>query len=175
MQSSPIKAKGASAMKRSRPYLKMRVLGSIEHAPGTSLQSRIKHVSTLVFKDEDHEAHTFIWRTIQTWYSHYQKHGVISLPNKQRADKGRLRKVSPEEVAEAIKEALPHFHVDGQDKGYNMATLYKKCIELGSLGRDKVTPNTFRRIVNDYELLTDEDKLKSQKRLAFAKAHANEM
>lgn len=162
-------------MKRSSPYLKMRVLGAIEHAPGTSIQARIKHVSTLIFKDEDHEAHTFTWRTIQTWYSHYQKHGVTSLHNKQRADKGCLRKVSPEEVAEAIKEALPHFHQDGQSKGYNMAQLYKKCIELGSLRREKVAPNTFRRIVNDYELLTEEDKLKSKKRLAFAKAHANEM
>lgn len=97
-------------MKRSSPYLKMRVLGAIEHAPGTTIKARIQHVSTMIFKDEDQVPHTFTWRTIQTWYSHYQKHGVTSLHNKQRSDKGRLRKVAPEEVAEAIAEALPHFH-----------------------------------------------------------------
>ena len=158
-------------MKRSSPYLKMRVLGAIEHAPGMTIRARIKHVSTMTFKDEDQIPHTFTWRTIQTWYSHYQKHGVTSLHNKQRADKGRLRKVSPEEVAEAIEQALPHFY----DKGYNMAALYQQCIKMGTLRREKVAPNTFRRIVADYELLTSEDKLKSKKRLAFAKAHANEM
>jgi putative transposase len=158
-------------VKRSSPYLKMRVLGAIEHAPGTSIKARIQHVSTMVFKDEDQVPHTFTWRTIQTWYSHYQKHGVTSLHNKQRADKGRLRKVSPEEVAEAIDQALPHFH----GKDYNMASLYQKCIEMGALRREKVAPNTFRRVVGEYELLKPEDKLKSKKRLAFAKAHANEM
>ncbi|MCP4446325.1 MAG: hypothetical protein GY811_13415 [Myxococcales bacterium] len=69
-------------MKRSSSYLKMRILGAIEYAPGTSIQSRIKR------------AHTFTWRTIQTWYSHYQKHGVTSLLNKLWADKAFLRKVS---------------------------------------------------------------------------------
>lgn len=60
-------------MKRVSPYLKMRVLGAIEFAPGATNIARIKHVSTLVFKDEEGVPHQFTWRTIQTWYSRYKK------------------------------------------------------------------------------------------------------
>lgn len=60
-------------MKRVSPYLKMRVLGAIEFAPGKSNVERIKNVSTMVFTDENGRSHQFTWRTIQTWYSRYKK------------------------------------------------------------------------------------------------------
>ncbi|MHC4717266.1 MAG: hypothetical protein ACYS5V_09870, partial [Planctomycetota bacterium] len=97
-------------MKRVSPYLKMRVLGAIEFAPGTSIRQRIQHVSTMVFADEAGQPFQFTWRTIQTWYSRYQKHGITSMQPKPRSDKGQTRKVLPEQLQEAIEQVLPAFH-----------------------------------------------------------------
>lgn len=158
-------------MKRVSPYVKMRVLGAIEFAPGNTIKARIQHVSGLVFNDEDGTRHQFTWRTIQTWYSRYKKDGITSMKARPRSDKGRTRKVEPEQVAEAIEQALPSFH--GRPR--NIAAVYRVCIEQGLLRREQVAPNTFRRIVNAYELLQPEDESRNKQRLAFAKAHANEL
>lgn len=56
-------------MKRVSPYLKMRVLGAIEYAPGASIVARIRHVAEQPFTDENGARFQFTWRTIQTWYS----------------------------------------------------------------------------------------------------------
>ena len=40
-------------MRNPTPYLKMRVLGAIDMAPGHSIQSRIQAVSQMTFTDED--------------------------------------------------------------------------------------------------------------------------
>lgn len=89
-------------MKRVTPYLKMRVLGAIEFAPGSSNIDRIKHVSGIVFTDENDHRRQFTWRTIQTWYSRYKKDGITSMHPRTRSDKGRPRKIEPELLAEAI-------------------------------------------------------------------------
>ena len=91
-------------MRNPTAYLKMRVLGAIDMAPGNSIQSRIKAVSQMTFTDEDGQARQFTWRTIQTWYSRYQKHGVTVMENKARSDKGKSRKVTPEDLLEAIRK-----------------------------------------------------------------------
>lgn len=57
-------------------YLKMRVLGAIDLAPGDSIQARIKAVSQMSFTDEDGNARQFTWRTIQTWYSRFKSMGL---------------------------------------------------------------------------------------------------
>src|SRR5690606_9394661 len=57
----------------------------------------------------------------------------------------------------------------------NIALVYRRCIERGLLRREQVAPNTFRRVVNRFELLTPETASENKKRLAFAKAHANEL
>jgi hypothetical protein len=46
-------------MKRVTPYLKMRVLGAIEFAPGNTIVDRIKHVSGIVFTEENDQRHQF--------------------------------------------------------------------------------------------------------------------
>ena len=74
-------------------YLKMRVLGAIDMAEGNSIQSRIQAVSQMTFTDEDGHPRQFTWRTIQTWFSRYQKHGVTVMENQPRSDKGKVRKV----------------------------------------------------------------------------------
>ena len=157
-------------MKRLSPYLKMRVLGAIEFAPGASIVARIRHVSEQSFEDEDGLRFRFTWRTIQTWYSRYKKDGVTSMRGKSRSDKGKTRKVEPEELLEAIEQ------VRGSFRGpLNVTAIYRKCIEQNLLQRDRVAPNTFRRIVATHELLKPDAEAESKRRLAFAKAHANEL
>jgi len=158
-------------MKRVSPYLKMRVLGAIEFAPGKSIHQRIKHVSSLTFTDDEGHPFSFTWRTIQTWYSRYKKNGITSMNPKPRADRGRSRKVEPELLLEAIEQVLPLF----RNRSISKAAVYRACIEQGLLRRDQVAPNTFSRLVNQFELLTPDTETQNKRRLAFAKAHANQM
>ena len=157
-------------MKRVSSYLKMRVLGAIESAPGSTNVARIRHVSQQVFLDEDDQRLQFTWRTIQTWYSRYKKDGITTVKPKPRSDKGKTRKVTPEEVLGAIEQVRPDFHGP-----HNVTAYYRACIEKGVLQRDRIAPNTFRRVVKAHELLKPDAEVTSKRRLAFAKAHANEL
>jgi transposase InsO family protein len=158
-------------MKRVSPYLKMRVLGAIEFAPGQSVRDRIKHVSGVVFTDENDERRQFTWRTIETWHTRYQKDGITTMKNRPRRDKGRTRKVTPEALLEGIEQVRPSFH----GRSLNIAAIYRACIERGLVQRQECAPNTFRRIVDEYELLKPQLEVDNKRRLAFAKAHANQM
>jgi len=149
----------------------MRVLGAIDMAVGNTIQARIQAVSQMSFTDEDGNARQFTWRTIQTWHSRYKKHGVTVMENKPRSDKGLRRKVQPEVLLEAVRAVLPKMH----GKTAKRATLYRLCIEQGLLTRSQVAPNTFTRMVKDYEMLKPDDQSENKIRLAFSKAHANEM
>jgi putative transposase len=155
-------------MKRVSSYLKMRVLGAIESAPGGTIVARIRHVSDQVFVDEDGQRFQFTWRTIQTWYSRYKKDGTTTVLPKPRSDKGQTRKMAPEEVLEAIEQVRGSFR-----GGYNVADVYRCCIERGLLERQRIAPNTFRRVVKAHELLKPDAEVENKRRLAFAKAHAN--
>lgn len=158
-------------MKRPTEYLKMRVLGAIEMADGKTQRERIKAVSQMRFTDEDGHARQFTWRTIETWLMRYNKHGVTALTPNPRKDIGALRKVSLEQVQEAVDQALVKFHTKTPTK----AAVYRACIEEGLLFRDRVAPNTFNRIVNAYEMFKPPSDQSPKRRLAFAKAHANDM
>ena len=148
----------------------MRVLGAIEAAPGATVVARIHHVSEQPFLDEDGRRFQFTWRTIQTWYSRYQKDGTTTVLPKPRSDKGKTRKMTPEEVLEAIEQ------VRGQFRGaHNVTAFYRACIEKGLLERERMAPNTFRRVVKQHELLKPDAEVEGKRRLAFAKAHANEL
>jgi putative transposase len=157
-------------MKRVSSYLKMRVLGAIESAPGNTIVARIRHVSDQVFLDEDGQRFQFTWRTIQTWYSRYKKDGTTTVVPKPRSDKGKTRKMTPEEVLEAIEAVRPSFR--GR---HNVTAFYRACIEQGLLQRERIAPNTFRRVVKAHELLKPQAEVESKRRLAFAKAHVNEL
>jgi transposase InsO family protein len=157
-------------MKNPTPYLKMRVLGAIDMAPGNTQRDRIKAVSQMTFTDEEGHPRQFTWRTIETWDCRYRKHGLTVLENQTRSDKGKTRKVSPEIVQEAIDAILPKIH--GAPK---RAVLYRCCIEQGLLTRAQIAPNTFSRIVQQFDLLKPQAETENKQRLAFAKAHANDM
>jgi len=156
-------------MKRVSNYLKMRVLGALEYADGDSDTARYKAVSQMVFKDEDGRPRQFTWRTIQTWWYYYRRYGITEAP--ERSDKGTTRKVAPERLLEAIEQVLPDFH----GKKRNIEEIYRACIQKGLLRREQVAPNTFRRIVNRFDLLKPDTAESPKRRLAFAKAHANDL
>ncbi len=149
--------------------LKMKVLGALEYAEGETMVEQYKAVSQQLFTDEDSVPHQFTWRTIQTWWYHYRQHGATRPA--ARCDKHQLRKSTPEELLHAIEQVLPHFN----NKRYNIAAIYKKGIELGFLEKDRIAENTFRRHVKRFELLKPESQVKSKRRQAFSKQHANEM
>ena len=158
-------------MHNPSPYLKMRVLGAVDMAEGNTIRQRIKAVSAMTFTDEDGGQRQFTWRTIQTWLYRYKIGGITTMENKPRSDRGKTRKVVLEDLQEAIDKALPRLHGLTPTRG----AIYRLCIEEGFLARSQVAPNTFRRLVKLHDMLKPEAASDNKRRLAFAKAHANEL
>jgi transposase InsO family protein len=157
-------------MKQPSVYLKMRVLGAIDTAPGKTRHQRIHHVAAMTFLDEEGNARQFTWRTIQTWFYRYKNHGITGMIQRPRQDKGQARKVTPEELLEAINSARPHFH----NRRTNKRALYRFCIENGLLQPDRIAQTTFYRFLREYNLLAPEGS-DDKKRLAFSMKYANQL
>ena len=157
-------------MRNPTAYLKMRVLGAVDMAEGKTERARLQAVSQMIFTDEEGNPRQFTWRTISTWLCRYRKHGVTVMEKQSRADKGKTRKVKPEDILEAIEAVRSKAH--GRPK---RSVLYRLCIEQGLLTRAQVARTTFYRLVRDFELLKPDAEASNKVRLAFAKAHANEM
>jgi putative transposase len=158
-------------MKQPTTYLRMRVLGAIEYASGRTIRERIKKASEKVFEDEEGCPRQFTWRTISTWYYRYKKDGITGVINQKRKDFGKTRKITPEELLEAINQVLPYFRSRTR---YNKSEIYKACIENGILSKNQLAPTTFYRFIKEYELLKDEVS-DNKKRLAFAMQYANQL
>jgi transposase InsO family protein len=157
-------------MKQPSVYLKMRVLGAIDTIHGRTRQERVHNVAALTFLDEEGNSRQFTWRTIQTWFYRYKNHGITGMNPKPRSDKGVARKVTPEELLEAINAAKPHF----QNKSHNKMALYRFCVEQGLLDPARIAQTTFYRFVREYRLLAPED-TDHKKRLAFSMKFANQL
>lgn len=158
-------------MKRVSIYLKLRVVGAVDSVAGSTTVSRIKQVAQMTFHDEDGLPRVFTWRTIQTWVSLYRQGGTEALRNRPRSDKGQHRKVSPEDLREAIEAVLPEF----RDSAYNKMAVYRRCIERGVLSVAECSQTSFFRLVRTYELLKPPTETTNKPRLAFSKANSNEM
>jgi len=158
-------------MKRVSVYLKLRVIGAIDSMPGNTIKSRIKEVAKLTFRDEDGIPHVFTWRTIQTWLSIYKQGGVEMLKNRPRSDKGRHRKVHPEQLLEAIEAVRGEF----RNHRYNKMMIYRRIIERGLLSKNECSQTSFFRLVRTYDLLKPATETQNKRRLAFSKEYANEM
>jgi transposase InsO family protein len=158
-------------MKNPSSYLKMKVMGAIEYADGATIREKIQNVSTMQFVDEDGNPRQFTWRTISTWFYRYKSNGITGVLKKQRKDLGITRKITPEELLEAINSVLPYFR---DKKKYNKTDIYRKCIETGRLHSTQIAPTTFYRFVREYELLKDNVE-NNKKRLAFSMQYANQL
>jgi hypothetical protein len=130
-------------MKQPSVYLKMRVLGAVDTVDGRTRHERVHNVAAMIFHDEEGNPRQFTWRTIQTWHYRYKNHGITGMTNQPRKDKGQARKVTPEELLEAINAAKPHFH----DHDANKRALYRFCIEQGLLQADRIAQTTFYRFI----------------------------
>lgn len=157
-------------MKDPSPYLKMRILGAIDYSKGASIRERIKEVSKLSFIDEEGNARQFTWRTISSWYYRFKNYGITGVAKNDRIDKGKTRKLTPEELLEAINQALPHF----REKHYNKLDIYRYCIENALLVKQSIAQTTFYRFIREYELFKDNID-NNKKRLAFAMQYANQL
>jgi putative transposase len=156
-------------MKQPSVYLKMRVLGALDTVDGRTRQQRVHQVAAMTFLDEEGNSRQFTWRTIQTWHYRYKNHGITGMTGHSRKDKGQTRKVTPEELLEAINAAKPHF----RNHAANKRALYRFCIEQGLLQPDRIAQTTFYRFIREYSLLVaDAD---NKKRLAFSMKHANQL
>jgi putative transposase len=157
-------------MKLPSVYLKMRVLGAIDTAPGRTRHERVHQVAAMTFLDEDGQPRQFTWRTIQTWFYRYKNHGITGMTPQPRSDKGQARKCTPEELLEALNAAKPHF----TNKRHNKTALYRFCVENGLLDPDRLAPTTFYRFLREYQLLAPESD-DQKKRLAFSMKYANQL
>jgi len=158
-------------MKNPTAYLKMRVMGAVDYAQGTSTKKRIQEVSQMTFTDEEGFPRQFTWRTISTWLYRYKSQGITGVQNKKRSDKGTTRKITPEELSEALEQVKPYF----REKNYNKFDLYRKCIEKGHIRKEQVSQTSFYRLVREYDLLKPIEETKDKRRLAFAMQYANQM
>jgi putative transposase len=158
-------------MKQPSVYLKMRVLGAVDTVEGRTRHERVHNVAALTFVDEDGNPRQFTWRTIQTWYYRYKNHGITGVTHQPRKDKGQTRKVTPEELLEALNAARPHFH----NRRTNKRALYRFCIEQGLLHADRMAQTTFYRFIREYDLLASADHDDNKKRLAFSMKYANQL
>ena len=157
-------------MKWPSPYLKMRILGAIEMAEGKTIRERIQNTAKLSFTDEEGNVRSFTWRTISTWYYRYKNYGLTGVTIKNRSDKGKTRKITPEELMEAINQVRPMF----LNNRHTKFDIYRMCIQKGILRKEQLAPTTFYRFIKEYDLLNDEIN-NNKKRLAFAMEHANEL
>src|SRR5271169_6354094 len=121
-------------MKQPSVYLKMRVLGAIDTVQGQTRHQRVQNVAAMTFLDEDGNPRQFTWRTIQTWHYRYKNHGITGMTNRSRTDKGQTRKLTPDELLEAINAAKPHF----RNHRSNKRARYRFCIEKGLLQADRI-------------------------------------
>jgi transposase InsO family protein len=157
-------------MKQPSVYLKMRVLGAVDTVEGRTRHERIHHVAAMTFLDEDGNPRQFTWRTIQTWFYRYKNHGITGMTNSSRKDKGQTRKITPEELLEALNAAKPHF----RNPHANKRALYRFCIEQGLLDPGRIAQTTFYRFLREYDLLAPDDH-DHKKRLAFSMKYANQL
>jgi transposase InsO family protein len=158
-------------MKQPSVYLKMRVLGAVDTVDGRTRHQRVHNVAAMTFLDEEGHPRQFTWRTISTWYYRYKNYGITGMTNRPRADKGQTRKVTPEELLEAINAAKPHFHSQRSNK----RAIYRFCVQNGLLQADRIAQTTFYRFLREYDLLASDDHDNNKKRLAFSMKYANQL
>jgi transposase InsO family protein len=123
---------------------------------------------------------SFTWRTIQTWWYRYKNHGITDMTPQPRSDKGHPRKITPEELLEAINAVLPSFRPKDPktrhgSRPLTKTAIYRRCIEMGLLQKDQIARTTFARYVRQYDLLKPDPDERNKRRRAFAMQYVNQL
>ena len=159
--------------KKPSMELRLIVLSAIDHAPGNSIVARIKSVAARTFNDPITGCqHQFTWRTISTWLYRFKKHGMTTLDKKSRSDKNQTRKISIQELAEAIKETLPRLR-HNKSGIIPKSVIYRRLLEEGYFQRNQLAPSTFYHLLQAHNLM--DETIVNKLRLSFAMQYANEL
>ncbi len=159
--------------KKAPLVIRLKVLSAIDYAPGNSIQARIRNISERTFTDvQTGTQYQFTWRTISTWLYRFKKHGVTTLDNKTRADKNSYRKIQVNELAEAIRDAMPTLSQNKVGIIPKMA-IYRQLIKFNYVQRSQLSQTSFYRMVRENDLLDIEQTKKL--RQAFSMQFANEL
>ena len=75
-----------------------------------------------------------------------------------RSDKGQARKVTPEELLEAINAAKPHFHNRRTNKRRHLSLLHRE----GLARPDRIAQTTFYRFIREYKLLAPAERRRQE-------------
>lgn len=153
--------------------LRLRLLSAVDYAPGNSIRQRIKHVATQTFTDTSNgKTYQFTWKTISTWLYRYKSNGITTLESKTRSDKNAYRKVTLNQLAEALHEVFPSL---SQNKVGVLpkSVVYRQLLQRGLFSRSQLAPTTFYRMVREHGLF--DDKTIQKQRLSFAMQHVNEL
>jgi putative transposase len=159
----------------ARPPLeiRLRVLSAVDYAPGQSIRDRIKAVAERTFTDTltgvDYQ---FTWRTISTWLYRHKKHGITTIDNRTRADKGTQRKVKLSELAEAIDDVLPTL-APSKSGRFVKSVVYRQLLAKNYFQRTQLASTTFYRFAREHQLLEPEQTRKL--RQSFSMQFANEL
>lgn len=155
------------------PYIKLKVLASVDMAEGFSIKQRIINTSERIFVDENTgKNYKFTWRTISTWFYRYKIDGTTSMINKNRSDKGKPRKIQLEELASAISEVIET--LPKKKKRYSLKmVLYRQLIQQGYFRSSQLAKSTFYHLVRENNLLDDSSNKKI--RQTFMMPYANDM
>lgn len=155
------------------PYIKLKVLASVDMAEGTSIKQKIINTSERSFIDESTgKTYKFTWRTISTWFYRYKVNGTMSITNKERSDKGKPRKIQVDELASAINEVIES--LPQKKKRYAFKTLiYRQLIKQRYITPTQLAASTYYRLVREHDLLNTEENKKV--RQTFMMPFANDM
>lgn len=156
-------------MKNPTVFIKFRVLGALEIATGNTLEKRIQDVAENTFLDEEGNSRKFTESTISSWYYLHKNQGIQGLQSHPRSDKGKTRKMTAEELFEAIEQAKTFLHNPQRNK----SKLYKICFKKGIFRKDQISQTKFYRLIRKHGWLKDD--LPQKKRLAFSMEYANQL
>jgi len=155
---------GIGKMKNPSSYLKMRVLGAIESAPGKTQGERVRNVAQMVFIDEEGCKRMYTWTTIYTWLYRYKHKGITGSLAKSKERQGS----NPEDQARGTHGAINQGTAPLPQRPLQQTDIVSESHRTWALRREECAPTTYYRFLREYDLL--KTRRKTKKRMAFRDA-----
>ena len=95
-----------------------------------------------------------------------------ALDRKSRSDKNQTRKVSLQELSEAIKQILPRLRHNKMGI-IPKSLVYRRLLEEGFFQRSQLASSTFYHLLREHNLMDEE--IVNKLRLSFSMQYANEL
>jgi transposase InsO family protein len=104
--------------------------------------------------------------TFKRWLRQYRRYGLEGLKGKQRSDKGKYRKISPQ-LLDAIEKVKQELGVA------SVSDLYRKLLMAGHICAGSISYETLRKLVHQHQLLQKDKVIKQRKK--FEKEFINQL